>query len=201
MRCHRLNLLHITLYLFVIFFILIIIKLLCRSLNSQPEVGPTASLVRGSVTLFDGQFSYQLNRSQFQVEFPHLQNYKCSVTLAPWGVLHMETSEKLLLLAIKSHPGSGIRREALRRTWARETVIGGYRVKHLFLLAMAPVRGQMELLQVENQVFGDILQWDFNEGHHNLSLKERCFLEWLHHQLHRVTFIFKGQFNYILWKF
>ncbi|XP_018109391.2 acetylgalactosaminyl-O-glycosyl-glycoprotein beta-1,3-N-acetylglucosaminyltransferase [Xenopus laevis] len=195
MRCHLRTTLHITFYVHLIIFILLVIWDPGRKkhLNSQSELDSTVPLrVRGSVTLFDGLFTYQLNISQFQSEFPHLQNYNCSITLAPWGVQHMKTSEKLLLLAIKSHPGSGGRREALRRTWARERLINGYRVKHLFLLASSPVRGQMELVKVENQAFGDILQWDFNEEHHNLSLKERCLLEWLHHQLHRVTFIFKG---------
>ncbi|KAM4677829.1 UDP-GlcNAc:betaGal beta-1,3-N-acetylglucosaminyltransferase 7-like [Discoglossus pictus] len=50
----------------------------------------------------------------------------------------------------------------------------------------------MEIVKVENTEFGDILQWDINEGHYNLSLKERCFLEWLHYQVPHVAFIFKG---------
>ncbi|KAM4675911.1 UDP-GlcNAc:betaGal beta-1,3-N-acetylglucosaminyltransferase 7-like [Discoglossus pictus] len=44
----------------------------------------------------------------------------------------------------------------------------------------------------QNKEYGDILQWDFNEGHHNLSLKERCFLEWLHYNVPHVAFTFKG---------
>ncbi|KAM9312407.1 UDP-GlcNAc:betaGal beta-1,3-N-acetylglucosaminyltransferase 7-like [Gastrophryne carolinensis] len=50
----------------------------------------------------------------------------------------------------------------------------------------------MEIAKEENQEHGDVLQWDLMEGHHNLSLKERCFLEWLHWISSHVHYIFKG---------
>ncbi|XP_029435619.1 UDP-GlcNAc:betaGal beta-1,3-N-acetylglucosaminyltransferase 7-like [Rhinatrema bivittatum] len=50
----------------------------------------------------------------------------------------------------------------------------------------------MNLVAEEDKNFKDILLWDFQESHANLSLKERCFLEWLNHQCKEVEFIFKG---------
>ncbi|KAM8972716.1 beta-1,3-galactosyltransferase 5-like [Pelodytes ibericus] len=147
---------------------------------------------RESVSLTDGVYSYYLDLSQFQIEFPYLQSYQCSLTLTPRGQLEERTTQPLLILAIKSHPASGGRREALRRTWAREGEVGGYWVRPIFLMAQGDKPGHTELLKLESREFGDILQWDFNEGHHNLSLKERCFLEWIHHHVPQVEFIFKG---------
>ncbi|XP_075703453.1 beta-1,3-galactosyltransferase 5-like [Rhinoderma darwinii] len=155
--------------------------------------GPTSyvlPLSRASVTLNDGVHVYHLNLSTFQEELPHLQNYQCSLILHPKR--HEETSNSLIVLAIKSHPGSGSRREALRRTWAQEQQLDGYTLRPIFLLGQTDVSGQMEIAKTESQEFGDVLQWDFTEEHYNLSLKERCFLEWIFHQLPQVAFIFKG---------
>uniref|UniRef100_A0A8C5LLG3 Hexosyltransferase n=1 Tax=Leptobrachium leishanense TaxID=445787 RepID=A0A8C5LLG3_9ANUR len=145
-----------------------------------------------SVNLTDGVYTYYLNVTQFLSEFPVLQDYQCSLTLTPHGHFEETLAQPLLILAIKSHPASGARRNALRRTWAQEGEVRGYWVKPIFLTAQTPKPGHTEILKIENREFGDILQWDFSESHHNLSLKERCFLEWLHHHLPRVAFIFKG---------
>ncbi|KAM4727467.1 beta-1,3-galactosyltransferase 5-like [Rhinophrynus dorsalis] len=153
----------------------------------------TPSLVRrDSVTLNDGVYTYHLNFSKFLYHFPYLQSYHCSISLTPLVEPETEANKPLLVFAIKSHPGAGARRQALRQTWAQKGEINGYRVKPIFLLGQTEVPGQMNLVNVESKYFGDILQWDFNEGHHNLSLKERCFLEWLHHHLPHVAFILKG---------
>ncbi|KAM4727466.1 LOW QUALITY PROTEIN: beta-1,3-galactosyltransferase 5-like, partial [Rhinophrynus dorsalis] len=161
-------------------------------LDGTPITSAPPTPIRESVTLTDGIYNYPLNFSQFQFEFPYLQSYRCSLILTPREEPEEAASKKLLILAIKSHPSSGVRREALRRTWAQEGEMGGYRVRQIFLVAKTEVVGHMEIVKMENTVFGDILQWDFNEGHHNLSLKERCFLEWLHQHLPHVNFIFKG---------
>ncbi|XP_041443335.1 acetylgalactosaminyl-O-glycosyl-glycoprotein beta-1,3-N-acetylglucosaminyltransferase isoform X2 [Xenopus laevis] len=149
-------------------------------------------LTRESATLSDGQNTYHLNMSQFQSDFPHLQTYKCSVKLTPHRQQKMGNPKPVLMMAMKSHPRSTARRQAARRTWAREEEVDGFWVKPIFLIAKTEVSGQMELVALESREFGDILQWDFNEGHHNLSLKERCFLEWLDSEVPEVKFIFKG---------
>ncbi|KAM8972715.1 beta-1,3-galactosyltransferase 5-like [Pelodytes ibericus] len=160
--------------------------------NQLEKANTHPLLTMESVSLTDGVYTYYLDFSQFQIEFPYLQSYQCSLTLTPRGQLEERTTQPLLILAIKSHPASGGRREAVRRTWAREGEVGGYWVRPIFLMAQGDKPGHTELLKLESREFGDILQWDFNEGHHNLSLKERCFLEWIHHHVPQVEFIFKG---------
>ncbi|XP_075061090.1 beta-1,3-galactosyltransferase 5-like [Mixophyes fleayi] len=148
--------------------------------------------VRESVNLNDGVYDFHLNISQFLLEFPHLQLYQCSPLLTPPRELKNGITLPLLLLAIKSHPFSISRRWALRQTWAKAEVIGGYMVKPVFLMGQSDDNRHMNIVKLESKEYGDILQWDFEEGHHNLSLKERCFLEWLHDHLSQVAFIFKG---------
>ncbi|KAJ1080168.1 hypothetical protein NDU88_000388 [Pleurodeles waltl] len=81
---------------------------------------------------------------------------------------------------------------ATRQTWAAEREVSGYHVKTLFLMAKTENASHMQLVAREIKEYHDILQWDFVESHHNLSLKERCFLEWVHYNCKEVEFIFKG---------
>ncbi|XP_072006626.1 UDP-GlcNAc:betaGal beta-1,3-N-acetylglucosaminyltransferase 9-like [Engystomops pustulosus] len=145
---------------------------------------------RKSVTLHHKAFTYHLNISQFQREFPHLQSYECSLLHTP----HQEIgrTSPLLIMAIKSHPASVSRRSALRTTWAKNGQVLGFRVWPLFLMAVSDDAKHMEIVKMEKNEYGDIILWDFTEGHHNLSLKERCFLEWLYDNPTQVAFIFKG---------
>ncbi|KAM4727463.1 beta-1,3-galactosyltransferase 5-like [Rhinophrynus dorsalis] len=166
-----------------------------RVKRSPSSIQPTETpfpVMRNSVTLNDGVYTYHLNFTKFQSHFPFLQSYQCSVNITPSFKPQIEATKPILVFAIKSHPTSGQRRQALRQTWAQERELNGYRVKPIFLMGQTEVPGQMNLVKVESEHFGDILQWDFSEGHHNLSLKERCLLEWLHYNLRNVSFIFKG---------
>ncbi|XP_028850075.1 UDP-GlcNAc:betaGal beta-1,3-N-acetylglucosaminyltransferase 7, like [Denticeps clupeoides] len=101
-----------------------------------------------------------------------------------------------LLVAVKSVIEQHDRREAVRRTWGREQVIGGLRVKTLFLLGSPAfgkdARNLQKLLEFEDRIYGDILQWDFMDTFFNLTLKEVNFLKWLNIYCSGVKFIFKG---------
>ncbi|XP_053572119.1 UDP-GlcNAc:betaGal beta-1,3-N-acetylglucosaminyltransferase 7 isoform X2 [Bombina bombina] len=147
-------------------------------------------LYRRSVTLYDANFSFFLNISEYSEVYPALQNYRCRAVIGLLG--YCKTQETLVLMAVKSHPISSDRRDALRRTWAKDRVILGYRFKPLFLMANSGRRRLMERVMTEASIFGDIILWDFLESHHHLSLKERCFLEWMHYRCPEAVYIFKG---------
>ncbi|XP_069505428.1 UDP-GlcNAc:betaGal beta-1,3-N-acetylglucosaminyltransferase 9-like [Ambystoma mexicanum] len=161
--------------------------------SQQPQVMPSPPLPkRRSVTLTYDNNTYHLNLTQHEVEYPFLQSYICTLLEDSLGHCRSAGGAPLLLLAIKSHPASSDRRAALRRTWAAEGEISGYQIKRLFLLATVPNVGHMNLVEKEVKEFQDILMWNFTESHYNLSLKERCFLDWLHHNCKEAEFIFKG---------
>ncbi|XP_069803595.1 UDP-GlcNAc:betaGal beta-1,3-N-acetylglucosaminyltransferase 7-like [Dendropsophus ebraccatus] len=101
-----------------------------------------------------------------------------------------------LLIVVKSIIEQHDRREAVRRTWGKEKEVDGKKIKTLFLLGTTSIgkdhRNLQRLIEQENQIYGDILQWDFMDTFFNLTLKEVNFLKWFHIYCPNVEFIFKG---------
>ncbi|KAK6477547.1 UDP-GlcNAc:betaGal beta-1,3-N-acetylglucosaminyltransferase 7-like [Huso huso] len=117
--------------------------------------------------------------------FPMLINHpeKCS------GDVH-------LLMVVKSVIEQHDRREAVRKTWGKEQEIDGKKIRTLFLLG-SPSAGKdsknlQKLVEYEDRIYRDILQWDFMDTFFNLTLKEVNFLKWFNIYCPRVQFIFKG---------
>ncbi|XP_025033303.1 N-acetyllactosaminide beta-1,3-N-acetylglucosaminyltransferase 3-like [Python bivittatus] len=165
------------------------------SLHRRQLVPGTPAVAKDSrtTTLTDGTSTFLLNHSLYEAHFPHLQRYQCQEVIARDALCQGPARAPLLLLAIKSHPASGSKRAALRRTWARPAEVGGFWLQPLFLLGAASSDKDAELVGLESHTFGDILMWDFAESHHNLSLKERCFLRWVHQHCQRAAYVFKGR--------
>ncbi|XP_040202944.1 beta-1,3-galactosyltransferase 5-like isoform X3 [Rana temporaria] len=160
----------------------IVTFLMARWFMNTRDIPRTMPIMRQSVTLSSG----------FEAEFPQRQSDNCTLIREPTQEEQGATNEKkLLILVVKSQPGTGARRSVLRKTWAKEREINGYRIKPIFLLGKTDAEEHMKMTKRESQVYGDILQWDVTEGHHNLSLKEHCFLEWLYLKSPQVDHIFK----------
>ncbi|XP_076023201.1 UDP-GlcNAc:betaGal beta-1,3-N-acetylglucosaminyltransferase 7, like [Genypterus blacodes] len=101
-----------------------------------------------------------------------------------------------LLMVVKSVIEQHDRREAVRKTWGKEHTVDGKKIKTLFLLG-SPTTGKdtknlQKLIDFEDKIFGDILQWDFMDTFFNLTLKEVNFLKWFDIYCPHVQFIFKG---------
>ncbi|XP_069042975.1 UDP-GlcNAc:betaGal beta-1,3-N-acetylglucosaminyltransferase 7-like [Lepisosteus oculatus] len=101
-----------------------------------------------------------------------------------------------LLMVVKSVITQYKRREAIRRTWGQEKEIRGKKIRLVFLLG-TDSKGEeqahyQKLLEYEDRVFGDILQWDFEDSFYNLTLKEVGFLKWFSIYCQSVPYIFKG---------
>ncbi|XP_060931306.1 UDP-GlcNAc:betaGal beta-1,3-N-acetylglucosaminyltransferase 7, like [Limanda limanda] len=101
-----------------------------------------------------------------------------------------------LLMVVKSVIEQHDRREAVRKTWGKEQTIDGKKIKTLFLLG-SPTTGKdtknlQKLIEYEDRIYGDILQWDFMDTFFNLTLKEVNFLKWFGIYCSGVQFIFKG---------
>ncbi|XP_070586206.1 beta-1,3-galactosyltransferase 5-like [Erythrolamprus reginae] len=159
----------------------------------REQLDPITPTDQETLTLTDdGNFTFLLNRSVYKALFPQLQHYRCQEVVPQDKLCQGPFRAPLLLLAIKSHPGSSGRRATLRRTWAQTAEVGGFWLRPLFLLGAPSSQKQLELVAQEVRVFGDILMWDLVESHHNLSLKERCFLRWVHGHCQQAAFVFKG---------
>ncbi|XP_061493733.1 UDP-GlcNAc:betaGal beta-1,3-N-acetylglucosaminyltransferase 7 [Rhineura floridana] len=101
-----------------------------------------------------------------------------------------------LLIVVKSIITQHDRREAIRRTWGQEKEMDGQKIRTLFLLGVASKEEEranyQKLLDYENRIYGDILQWDFLDSFFNLTLKEVHFLKWFNTYCDNVQYIFKG---------
>lgn len=117
----------------------------------------------------------------------------------PMRINHPEKcagGEVHLLMVVKSVIEQHDRREAVRQTWGKEHTVDGRKIKTLFLLG-SPTTGKdtknlQKLIEYEDRIYGDILQWDFMDTFFNLTLKEVNFLKWFDIYCSGVQFIFKG---------
>lgn len=104
--------------------------------------------------------------------------------------------EIYLLMVIKSVATQHDRREVIRKTWGKEQVVDGKRIKTLFLLGKpsneAEKANHQKLVEFEDYIYRDILQWDFLDSFFNLTLKETHFLKWFHAYCPGVRYVFKG---------
>ncbi|XP_029371600.1 N-acetyllactosaminide beta-1,3-N-acetylglucosaminyltransferase 2 [Echeneis naucrates] len=109
----------------------------------------------------------------------------------------------MLLMAIKSQVGNFENRQAIRETWGRSGLVKGELNKRgglvhtVFLLgrqdsSTGPHPDLNNLLDLENQKYGDILQWDFRDTFFNLTLKDLLFWHWLQQYCPTAMFVFKG---------
>lgn len=106
------------------------------------------------------------------------------------------TGNVYMLMVIKSVATQHDRREVIRKTWGKEQVLDGKRVRTLFLLgkpsSVAERANHQKLVEFEDYIYGDILQWDFLDSFFNLTLKETHFLKWFHTYCPSVRYVFKG---------
>ncbi|XP_061595947.1 N-acetyllactosaminide beta-1,3-N-acetylglucosaminyltransferase 3-like [Cololabis saira] len=106
------------------------------------------------------------------------------------------SAEVFLLLVIKSAPPNHDRREMLRKTWAKDRLYNGVWIRRIFIsgtMGSGPEKRRLnKLLELEQQKYGDILQWDFSDTFYNLTLKQVLFLEWTERNCPGVRFMLNG---------
>ncbi|XP_051553221.1 lactosylceramide 1,3-N-acetyl-beta-D-glucosaminyltransferase B [Myxocyprinus asiaticus] len=102
----------------------------------------------------------------------------------------------LLLLFVKSSTENFGRRQAIRSTWGNEAYIErtlGVTVKVLFAVGLHPEPQQRRKLQLqlffEDQIYHDLIQQDFIDSFHNLTLKLLLQLGWKETFCHHAQFL------------
>lgn len=142
----------------------------------------------------------EFTRSMHCREYPLLINQPgmCRRNDASIGI-----ESPMLLMAIKSQVGNFENRQAIRETWGRSGLARGESnrkwviVRTVFLLgrqdsSTGPHPDLQNLLELENQKYGDILQWDFRDTFFNLTLKDLLLWRWLQQYCPTPAFVFKG---------
>lgn len=106
----------------------------------------------------------------------------------------------LLLLFVKSSPGNFKRRQAIRSTWGNESYINhelGVTVKVVFAMGAHPAVPTSKFLQKELQKqlhrehinHGDLVQQDFLDTFHNLTVKLLLQFRWTHENCAHAHFL------------
>ncbi|CAI5651452.1 unnamed protein product [Oreochromis niloticus] len=142
----------------------------------------------------------------------YMQRRDYPVLLQPGGECGAQGKDEqeppLLLFAIKTTPDNFNNRQAIRQTWGQAGWVagqkingsgrdnGGAYVRRVFLLGKQntkePGVDVSELLKLESNFYGDILQWDFEDTFFNLTLKDVLFWSWFSHSCKQTHFVFKG---------
>ena len=99
-----------------------------------------------------------------------------------------------LVLIVPVAPGNWQARDAIRRTWGNETHVHGELVQTVFLLGV-PFSGNVEVTQqnvcTENRLYHDLIQSDFIDSYHNLTVKTMVIMDWLASRCPNVPYAMK----------
>jgi len=78
-----------------------------------------------------------------------------------------------------------MRRKMIRRTWASVKKIGDKYLTVIFLIGATPDDHVQNLVKVESNCFGDILQTNLSDTFHNLTFKTLSAFKWISTQFQR----------------
>ncbi|XP_018095102.1 beta-1,3-galactosyltransferase 2 isoform X2 [Xenopus laevis] len=96
-----------------------------------------------------------------------------------------------LVLLIPSKPQDVLIRDVLRKTWANESLVLGISIKRIFLLGRSFVNNTEVSVEQESSTFHDIIQQDFLDTYHNLTIKTLMGIEWVSRLCPRASYVMK----------
>ncbi|XP_041967430.1 lactosylceramide 1,3-N-acetyl-beta-D-glucosaminyltransferase A [Alosa sapidissima] len=139
--------------------------------------------------------SYDFINKSFSVSGEEAESF-CSF---PYLLDHKEMcngKDVLLLLFVKSSPENVERRQAIRSTWGNESYIQeglGVTVKVVFALGVHPNTHQrasvQQALSEEDRTYKDLVQQDFEDTFHNLTIKLLLQFRWAHAHCAHASFL------------
>lgn len=89
-----------------------------------------------------------------------------------------EVNSPFLVLMVPVAPKDVLARDAIRATWGKDRVVQGETVLTLFVLGLDKSH-DVEKLQQENQEHDDLIQSNFLDTYHNLTIKTMVIMDWL----------------------
>ncbi|XP_051501457.1 beta-1,3-galactosyltransferase 2-like [Myxocyprinus asiaticus] len=93
-----------------------------------------------------------------------------------------EQEKTFVVLIVPVSPGNAVSRDAIRSTWGTEKLVEDKVVSLLFLLGLPSPKEREKLqesLLQESENYHDLLQSNFLDSYHNLTIKTMVMLEWL----------------------
>ncbi|XP_071941155.1 beta-1,3-galactosyltransferase 1-like [Antedon mediterranea] len=96
----------------------------------------------------------------------------------------------ILTMVLVQHKETKWRR-ILREYWGQEKVVNGKRIQHIFLLGKIRNETRQQETEKESQIFGDIVQGNFEDSYLNLTLKTLFGFQWIRDFCQNTTFVLK----------
>lgn len=94
-----------------------------------------------------------------------------------------------LLIYVHSAAENYKRRQSLRDTWARRTMIPNARI--VFMMGSPSQKSTQDLLLLESALYGDIVQENFLDSYKNLTYKAIMAMKWISKYCSQVDYILK----------
>ncbi|XP_069460373.1 beta-1,3-galactosyltransferase 1-like [Ambystoma mexicanum] len=103
-----------------------------------------------------------------------------------------EEAPFLILLVISKARDIEVRR-AIRKTWGNESALPGVVIKRLFLIGMDPLfKAPLQaVLKEESLAHQDIVQQNFVDSYHNLTIKTMMGMEWVYKFCPNASYVLK----------
>ncbi|NXV51327.1 B3GT2 galactosyltransferase, partial [Uria aalge] len=98
--------------------------------------------------------------------------------------------EPFLVLLIATRAAEIQLRDSIRKAWGNESVVAGVEVVRLFMLGVES-KDPNEVLLRESEQYHDIIQQDFLDTYHNLSLKTLMGMKWVASYCSGTSFVMK----------
>lgn len=105
-----------------------------------------------------------------------------------------KSTTPFLLLVVPVAPGGRAARDTIRRTWGSQKQVLGQPVETLFMLGLsggADAAPPQEELWRESRLHRDLIQSDFLDSYHNLTIKTMMILEWVASNCLHTTYVMK----------
>ncbi|XP_072239904.1 beta-1,3-galactosyltransferase 5-like [Leuresthes tenuis] len=124
----------------------------------------------------------------YHVAYP--RNYKFIMDETPT----CKTTTPFLIVIVPVAPSEEATRNAIRNTWGKEKVVLDQLVETLFIIGLPGghnAEQQQEKLEQENEQHHDLIQSNFQDSYHNLTIKTMVMLEWLVQHCAKASFVIK----------
>lgn len=124
----------------------------------------------------------------YHIAYPH--NYTFVIHDTPV----CNSVSPFLLLVVPVAPSGRAARDAIRKTWGSQKQVLGQSVETLFMLGLSggtDAAPQQEELWRESRQYRDLIQSDFLDNFHNLTIKTMMILEWVASNCFHTSYVMK----------
>lgn len=112
-----------------------------------------------------------------------------------------KTTTPFLILMVPIAPNDMATRDIIRKMWGNEKLVLGQLIETVFIVGLpggSDAEQQQEKLKQENQQHHDLIQSNFQDSYHNLTIKTMIMLEWLAERCASAAFVMKVDSDVVL---